>query len=324
MRKCSFALLMSLLISLLPSSSTTAAAQSWPTKPIKLVISFGPGSASDAIARILAQDLTPQLGQPVVVIHKPGADGSLSGIEVQRSAPDGYTFLFSSNSALSVAPNLRKVPPYNSVTDFTPISLIGLNTLFFVIHPTIPAKTLAELVTYARANPGKLNSATGHTFGIVGTGLFAKQNGLDIVTIPYKSEPEAIVDVLSGRVQLMIGTSTAILGHVKDGKLRPLAATTAVRHPLLPDVPTFGEAGQKKFPFDAYFVVVGPAGLPAEIVERMNKSIVAAIAKDTVREQMQKHGVVPQSSTAAEVTTYLKEQHEIWKSGLRDAGIELQ
>lgn len=319
MRKFLLAMLTSLLL-----CPAVAQAQPWPSKPIKFVISFGPGSASDAMARILAQDLTTSLGQPVVIIHKPGADGSLSGIEVQRSAPDGYTFLFSSNSALSVAPNLRKVPPYNALTDFTPISLVGLNTLFFVVHPTIPAKSLAELVAYCKANPGKVNSGTGHTFGIVGTGLFAKQNGLDIVAIPYKSEPDVIVDLLSGRVQMMIGTSTATLGHVKDGKLRPLAATTAVRNPLLPDVPTVSEAGQKKFPFDAYFVLVGPAGLPAEVVERMNKGIVAAIGKPEVREQMQKHGVVPQSSSPGETASYLKEQHEVWKAGLRDAAIELQ
>ncbi len=299
-------------------------AQAWPSKPVKIVISFGPGSASDAISRILAQELTTLLGQPVVIIHKPGADGSLSGSEVQRSPPDGYTFLFGTNSALAVAPNLRKVPPYNVLTDFTPISLVGYNTLFFVVHPSIPATSLAELVAYCRANPGKLNSATGHTFGIVGTGLFAKENGLEIVPIPYKSEPDAIVDVLTGRVQLMIGTSTAILGHVREGKLRPLAATTAERHPLLPDVPTLSEAGQKKFPFDAFFALVGPVGLPAEIIARMNKEVVAAIAKAEVREQMQRHGVVPRSSTPGEIASYLKDQHEVWKAALREAAIELQ
>ncbi len=301
-----------------------AFAQAWPSKPIKFVVSFGPGSASDALARILAQDVTSQLGQAVVVIHKPGADGSLSGIEVQRSAPDGYTFLFSSNSALSVAPNMRKVPPYSAEKDFTPVSLVGFNTLFLVVHPSIPAKSLAELVAYCKANPGVLNSGTGHTFGIIGTGLFAKQNGLEIVSIPYKSEPDVIVDLLSGRVQFMIGTTTSVFGHVKDGKLRPLAASTAVRHPLLPDVPTVVEAGQPKFPFEAYFALVGPAGLPAEIVERMNKAVVAAVAKPQVREQMQQHGVVPQSSTPAEAASYLNTQHDAWKAALREAAIELQ
>ncbi len=299
-------------------------AQAWPSKPIRFVLSFGPGSASDAISRILAQELTATLGQPVVIIHKPGADGSISGIEVQRSAPDGYTFLFGTNSALAVAPNLRKTPPYNVLTDFTPVSLVGINTLFFVVNPTLPAKSIAELVAYCRANPGKLDVATGNTYAIVATGLFAKNNGLKVETIPYKSEPDAIVDLLAGRVQLIISTSTPVIGHVKEGKLRALATTTDERSPLFPDVPSHTETGQEKFPFAPWFAVVGPAGLPAEIVTALNKAIVAAIAKPAVREQMQKHGVVPKSTTPDEIVAYIKDQHDIWKSSLRDANIEQQ
>ena len=302
----------------------SAAAQQWPQKPVRLVISFGPGSASDAIARILTHDLTAQLGQPFVIIHKPGADGTISGVEVQRSAPDGYTFLFGTNSALSVAPNMRKTPPYNVLTDFTPVSLVGINTLFFVVHPSVPAKSLAELVAHAKANPGKLNAATGHTYAIVTTGLFTKRNGLAIETIPYKGEPDAIVDLLTGRVQMMVGTTTPMLGHVREGKLRLLSTTTSERIALFPDVPSHVEAGQPKLPFDPYFAVVGPAGVPGEIVAALNKAIVTALAKPQVREQMQAQGVVARSSSVAEVASYLKEQHEIWKSQLQDAGIEPQ
>ena len=301
-----------------------ASAQAWPSKPIRFVISFGPGSASDAMARIVSHELTKQLGQPVVVIHKPGADGTISGVEVQRAAPDGYTFLLGTNSALAVAPILRKQPPYNVLTDFTPISLIGINTLFFVVHPSIPAKTLDELIAYARANPGKLNSATGHTYGIVSTGLFNKKNGLTIEPIPYKSEPDAIVDVLSGRVQFIVSTSTSVLGHIREGKLRPLAAATTERHPLLPDVPSLIEAGQEKHPFEAFFALVGPVGLPAEIVTRMNKELVTAIANAEVRENIQKHGVIPRSSTVAEITAYMKDQNASWKAALQDSGVEPQ
>ena len=317
-------LLLAVLATLLLWPTATATAQTWPSKPIKFVISFGPGSASDALSRILAQELTTLLGQPVVIIHKPGADGSLSGIEVQRSAPDGYTFLFGTNSALAVAPNLRKVPPYNVLTDFTPISLVGLNTLFFVVHPSIPAKTMTDLVAYCRANPGKLNAATGHTYAIVATGLFAKQNGLQIETIPYKSEPDAIVDLLSGRVHLMVSTSTAVYGHAKDGKLRALAGSAPVRNPLWPDVPTMVEAGQLQHPFDSWFALVGPAGLPTEIVTRMNKEVVAALAKPELREQMLKHGVVARSVTPEGIATYLKQQNAVWNTALQEAGVDPQ
>ena len=316
--------LVAALVAILLWLPHTAGAQQWPSKPIKLVLSFGPGSASDALGRIAAQELTTLLGQPVVLIHKPGADGSISGIEVQRSAPDGYTFLWATNSALSVSPNLRKVPPYNVVTDFTPISFVGLNTLFITVHPSVPARTVAELVAHAKANPGKLNAATANTYGIVGVGLFSKTNGITMEAIPYKSEPESIVDLLSGRVQMIMGTSTGVLGHIKDGKLRALSTTLPERSPLLPDVPSFTEAGQEKFPFDPWFALVGPAGLPADIVEKMNKAIAATLAKREVIEQMNKHGFIPRSSTPEWAATYIKDQFAIWKKGLDDAGIEPQ
>jgi hypothetical protein len=159
MRKPSLAGLALFLFLLWPPA--IAEAQPWPSRPIRFVISFGPGSASDAISRILAQELTTSLGQPVVIVHKPGADGTISGTEVQRSPPDGYTFLFGTNSALAVAPALRKSPPYNVLTDFVPISLVGLNTLYFVVGAGVPANSMAELVAYAKANPGKINAATG-------------------------------------------------------------------------------------------------------------------------------------------------------------------
>ncbi|MDX2155120.1 MAG: tripartite tricarboxylate transporter substrate binding protein [Hyphomicrobiaceae bacterium] len=299
-----------------------ANAQNWPSKPIRLVISFGPGSASDAISRILANELTKQLGQPVVIIHKPGADGTISGVEVQRSAPDGYTFLFGTNSALAVAPNLRKAPPYNVLTDFTPVGMVGLNTLFFVVNPSLPAKTMSELVAHIRANPGKLNAATGHTYAIVSTGLFARQHGLQLETVPYKGEPDAIVDLLASRVHMMVSTSTAVYGHAKEGKLRVLAGSTDVRNPLWPDVPTLVEAGQAPHPFAAFFAVVGPAGLPAEIAERMNKEIAAAIAKPEAREQMKNQGVIAQSMSIPEFAAYLKSQNVTWKKALDESGVQ--
>jgi tripartite-type tricarboxylate transporter receptor subunit TctC len=302
--------------------SGMANAQAWPSKPIRLVISFGPGSASDAISRILANELSKQLGQPVVIIHKPGADGTISGVEVQRSAPDGYTFLFGTNSALAVAPNLRKAPPYNVLSDFTPVGMVGLNTLFFVVNPAIPAKDMSELVAHVRANPGKLNAATGHTYAIVSTALFTRHHGLQLEMVPYKGEPDAIVDLLAGRVHMMVSTSTAVYGHAKQGKLRVLAGSTDERNPLWPDVPTLVESGQPPHPFAAFFAVVGPAGLPAEIAERMNKEIATALAKPETREQMKSQGVIAKSTSIAEFASYLKDQNVTWKKALDDSGVE--
>jgi tripartite-type tricarboxylate transporter receptor subunit TctC len=299
-------------------------AQAYPTKPIRFVISFGPGSASDALARIAGQDLSQSLGQPVVVLAKPGADGAVSALEVKRAAADGYTFLFGTNSALAVVPNIRKEPPYNVMADFTPVSYIGDNTFFVVVHPSVPAKSIAELVAHAKANPKALNYPAGNTYALVATSMFAVNNGIAMHAVPYKSEPDAIPDLLSGRVHLMFGTSTSVSAHAKEGKLRVLATTLPERSPLMPDVPSFPEAGQPMLPIGPWFALVGPAGLPREIVARMNKEMVATLAKPTVRDLMLNQGFVAKSSTPQALTAYMKEQLAVWKTALKAAGVDAQ
>lgn len=310
------------LTALLYLPASVAVAQPYPSKPIKFVIPFGPGSASDSLARIAGQELTAITGQPVVVVHKPGADGAIAAVEVKRSAPDGYTLLFGTNSPLAVVPNVRKEPPYDVLADFTPITFIGDNTFFIVVHPSVPAKTISELVAHAKANPGKLNYAAGNTYALVATGMFAERNGIQMQAIPYKSEPDAITDLLSGQIQLMNSTATTTASHVKAGTLRVLATTFHVRSPLMPDVPSFPEAGQEKFPIGPWFALMGPAGLPDDIVAYMNKAMTAVLAKDTVREPMLQQGFVPRSSTPEELRAYLKDQLAVWKVAIKNAGIE--
>ena len=315
-------LVITALAALLLLPDATALAQPYPSKPVKFVIPFGPGSATDLLARLAGQELSQLLGQPVVVINKPGADGALSGIEVKRAAPDGYTFLFGTNSPLSVVPNIRKEPPYDVIADFTPITYLGENTFFVVVHPSVPAKSLAELVTYAKANPRLLNYAAGNTYALVGTAVFARSNGIEMQSVPYKSEPEAIVDLLSGRLHLMFGTATTTAAHLKDGKLKVLATTLQERSPRMPDVPSYPEAGQPKLPVQSWFGLVGPAGLPPEIVARINKDMTAVLAKPEVREQMLAQGFIPRSSTPEELTAKLKEQLQLWKDALSIAGVQ--
>ena len=255
---------------------------------------------------------------------KPGADGALAASEVKRSPPDGYTFMFGTNSPLAVVPNMQKDPPYNVLSDFTPVTYLGDNTFFIVVHPSLPVKSLAELIAFAKASPKPLNYATGNTYAFVSMAMLATNNGIQLEAIRYKSEPDAITDLLSGRVQLMNGTSTSVLAHVKAGKLRALSTSFAERSPLMPDVPSLVEAGQPKFPIGPWFALVGPADLPPEIVATMNKAMVAALAKPNVREQMEKHGFIPKSSTPGELATYMKDQLAVWKIALKDAGIEPQ
>ncbi len=299
-------------------------AQAYPSRPIRFVIPFGPGSASDVLARIAGNDLSQSIGQPVVVIPKPGADGALSALEVKRATADGHTFLFGTNSPLAVVPHMRKEPPYDVMADFTPVTFLGDNTFFIVVHPSVPAKSIAEFIAHARAHPKTINYAAGNTYALVSTAMFAVNNGLQMHVVPYKSEPEALVDLLSGRIQFMNSTFTTASAHVKEGRLRVLATTFHERSPLMPDVPSFPEAGQGKFPIGPWFALVGPAGLSRDIVERMNKEMVATLSKSTVREPMLRQGFIARSSTPQALATYMKEQLAIWKSALKSAGVEPQ
>jgi len=299
-------------------------AQPYPTKPIRFVVSFGPGSGSDSLARIAGQELFASLGQPIDVLPRPGADGALSGLEVKRATPDGYTFLFGTNSALAVAPTMRKVPPYDVLTDFTPVTFLGDNAFFIVVHPAVPVKTISELIAYAKSSPQALNYAAGNTFGLVSTAMFGVRNGIALRAVNYKSELDAMADLLSGRIPLMNASLTPIAGLVRDGKLRALATTLPERSPMLPDVPSFPEAGQPKFPINPWFALVGPAGLPPAIVARMNKEMTAVLAKPAVKEAMLKHGFMARSSTPEALAAHMKEQLGVWKTALQTANVELQ
>jgi tripartite-type tricarboxylate transporter receptor subunit TctC len=312
------------LVALLLLPRAEAQAQAYPSKPIRFVIPFGAGSATDALARIAGQELEQILGQPIIVVQKPGADGALAAGEVKRAAPDGYTFMFGTNSPLAVVPNMQKEPPYNVLTDFTPVTFLGENTFFIVVNPSVPATTLAELIALARSSPKPMNYATGNTYAFVSMAMLATNNKIQLEPIRYKSEPDAMTDLLSGRVPLMNATSTSVAAHVKSGKLRALSTSFAERSPLMPEVPSIVEAGQRPFPIGPWFALVGPADLPADIVATMNKAMVATLAKPAVREQMQKHGFMPKSSTPGALAAYMKEQLGVWKTALKDAGIEPQ
>lgn len=304
--------------------ASTGSGQAYPSRPIRFVLPFGPGSATDTFARIVGQDLSLSLGQPVVVVPKPGADGALSALDVKRSTADGYTFLFGTNSPLAVVPNIRKDPPYDVMADFTPITFLADNTFFIVVHPSVPVKSIAELVAHAKANPKALNYPSANTYALVATATFAVSNGIAMHSVPYKSEPDAMPDLLSGRMHLMFGTPTSVLAQAKEGRLRVLATTLNERSPLMPDVPSFLEAGQAKLPIGPWFAFVGPAGLPPGIVARMNKEMIAVLAKSSVRELMLKQGLMARSSSPEALAIYLKEQLALWKTALKAAGVEPQ
>ena len=299
-----------------------AVSAQYPAKPVRIVVPFPGGSATDTVTRILANYVAQSLGQPLVVENKAGADGAIAAAEVARSAPDGYTLLMATNSPMSAVPALKKSPPYDPVADFTPITDVGRYTFFLYVHPSVPAKTFADLIAYAKANPGKLNYATGNTTGIVSFAQIKSLAGIEMVHVPYKGEPAGITDLVAGRVQMMIATPTTGLAHVKDGKLRAFATTLSRRSPLLPEVPTIAEAGMPEFSITSWVALFGPARMPRAILERLNKEFGGAMARPEVQASMEKQGFALNPSSPEQLADFVKQQLESYRRILRAAGVQ--
>jgi tripartite-type tricarboxylate transporter receptor subunit TctC len=294
----------------------------YPSKPIRVVVPFPAGSATDTITRVLSHSVSQSLGQTLVVENKAGADGAIAAAEVAKAVPDGYTLLMATNSPMSAVPAMKKSPPYDPVADFTPITDIGRYTFFIVVHPSVPAKTLAELIDYARANPGKLNYATGNTTGIVSSAYFASLAKIELVHVPYKGEPQALTDLVAGRVQMMFCSSGTSMPQIREGKLRALVTTLGKRSHLAPEVPTIGEAGMPQFSITSWAGLFGPAKMPREVVERLNKEFAAAMTRADVQAAMEKQAFALTPSSPEKLAAFVKEQMESYRRILRAAGVE--
>jgi tripartite-type tricarboxylate transporter receptor subunit TctC len=294
----------------------------YPTKAIRVVVPFPAGSATDTITRVLAQSVSQSVGQTLVVENKAGADGAIAAAEVAKAAPDGYTLLMATNSPMSAVPAMKKNPPYDPVADFTPITDIGRYTFFIVVHPSVPARTLGELIDHARANPGKINYATGNTTGIVSTAYFASLAKIELVHVPYKGEPQALTDLVAGRVQMMFCSSSTSVPQIREGKLRALVTTLGKRSHLLPEVPTIGEAGMPQFSITSWAGLFGPAKLPREVVARLNKEFAAAMGRAEVQAAMEKQAFLLTPSSPEKLAAFVKEQMESYRRILRAAGVE--
>jgi tripartite-type tricarboxylate transporter receptor subunit TctC len=297
-------------------------ADDYPSKPITIITAFGPGSASDTIARVLAQPLGVALKQSVIVEARVGASGAISAMYVARQPADGYTMLLTTNSPHSAAPFLMKNIAYDPVKDFSPVTRYGSFTLMLCINPSVPAKSVKELVEYGRANPGKLTFASGNSAGIVAGETLKHWGKIDMLHVPYKSTPQGVVDLIAGRVSMMFVDLTAGIEQVRAGKLRALATTRIKRSTLLPDLPTMDEAGVTGFDMDAWAGFVVPANTPPQVTALLSKTMRPIIDDPKVKETLGRVGFEGFSSSPQELEDFIKLQLGKWEKMVKDAGIQ--
>ena len=317
-------LLWSLTLTLVLAAAGMPAAAQYPSKPIRLIVPFPPSGAAELAARTWSQALGQGLGQPVVVEARPGGDGVIAAEAVLKSPADGYTLFFGTNTAMSWVPASRKAPPYDPVSDFTAISDVGRFGFFLFTNPAVPAKTVAELLGYVRANPGKLNYGSGNSFSIMLGAQLKLAEKLDIVHVPYKGDAPLTIDLLGGRVQMAFATPGTALAQVKDGRLRALATMLPNRSPLLPDVPTAAEAGLTGVSVTAWGGLFGPARMPREVVDRLASEMAVAMKRPEVREGLDRIAFEARSSSPEELAALVKDQLDIWRRAVADVGIALE
>ena len=302
---------------------SNALAQQYPNKPIRMIVPFPPGGAAELGARIFAQPLGQQLGQPVIIETRPGAEGIIASELVKAAAPDGYTLYYGTATGMSFAPAAKKVPPYDPVKDFTPISLVGIFGFFVFSHASMPVHTIGDLISYARAYPGQLNYGTGNATSVLATGLFAAQQKLDMVHIPYRGDGPLSLDLIAGRVNVAIATPGTLAPQVKEGRLRVLATLLPSRNPLLPTAPTMTEAGLLNVPITPWGGLFGPPKMPKEIVDRVGRELAVVLAKPEVKEAFGRLAFEPRSSTPQALSVFVAEQLEAYRRGAREMNLSL-
>ena len=314
-----------LLCGLLALGATPwASAQSWPSKPVTVIVPFPAGGGTDAFARPLSAMLTKQLGRQVIIDNKGGAGGTLGAGLAAHAAPDGYTF-FMGAVHHAIAPAVYPKLDYNLQTDFIPVALVSRVPQVIVINPgKVPVTNLREFVAYAKANPGKLTYASANATGQVSSALFAQMAGLDLLHVPYKASPTALTDVLNGTVSMMFVDIPPAIGHVNAGKLRAFGVTTAQRSSLLPGIPSIAEGGLPGYEVFAWTAICAPAGTPPEIVRRLHDEIAKILAKADIRDAFARVGVEVQASTPEQLAAFIGSERDRWSRLIRMAHIEAE
>lgn len=299
-----------------------AARAAYPEQRLRLVLPFGPGSATDTLLRIVAEPLQAALGQSVVVDNKPGALTSLALADVAKAPPDGYTVVAATNSIVANPAGIQRSPGYDAMRDFAPITRIAVTTYVLVVSSDKPWKTLSELLVHARAHSGKLNYASGNLGGLLYGGMFARSVGAEMTHVPYKSTPPALVDLLAGHVEMMFTDLVTAAGQAKAGKVRALLATAPQRTALFPDVPTIAESGLRGIAdMPAWWSLYGPAGMPRSAIDRLNREVVAILGKPEIRARLQALGLEATPSTPEELAAFTREQSQNYVRLVKEFGI---
>lgn len=309
---------------MLPILPRTVSAQAYPTKPVRILVGFAPGNAADVITRLIGQSLSERLGQPFVIENRPGAGGTLGTEAVVRSAPDGYT-LVSCSSADAVNASIYDKLNYNFIRDIAPVASIASGPLVLVVNPSFAAKTVPEFIAYAKANPGKVSYASagiGTVVHVAGE-LFNAMAGVKLVHVPYRGLAPAVTDLLGGQVQAIFSTMPPVIEHIKVGKLRGLAVTSAVRYDALPNLPTIGNT-LPGYEAAITFGLGAPRNTPADIIDRLNKDTNAALADPAVKVKLAGLGVVPSPQSPAQFGKLLADETEKWAMVIKSAGIKPQ
>ncbi|MVW80602.1 tripartite tricarboxylate transporter substrate binding protein [Bordetella sp. 02P26C-1] len=296
----------------------------YPDKPVSLIVPFPAGSGTDAVGRIFAAELGNLLGQQVVVENKPGANATIAAQYVARAKPDGYTLFVTTNTSHSAAPFLMKSVSYDPVKDFTPIARGGNLPFILVTNPKQPYKSVEELIEYARKNPGKVSYASGNSTGIVAGATLARRADIDLLHVPYKGTPQALTDLVGGQVDMMFTDLASGLPFVQSGQLRALAVSTAQRSDIVPDLPSMKEAGVENFDLNSWNGYFGPAGLPPEVVSKLNAAINQIVANPETKKRLAQLGFDAFSGTPESFAEFVSEQRDLWGNLIKDAGIQAQ
>ncbi|MFP5472789.1 MAG: Bug family tripartite tricarboxylate transporter substrate binding protein [Gammaproteobacteria bacterium] len=315
-------LLASLAVAAAGALPLGALAQNFPTKPITIIVPFSVGGTTDILARIVGQGLTTELGQSVVVDNKPGAGGNIGGSLAAKAAADGYTLFMGTVGTHAINQSLYKKMPFDPVKDFAPLSRVATVPNLLVAHPSQPFKTVKEMIAYAKANPGKI------TFGSPGSGasphvsgeLFKSMTGTDLLHIPYKGSAPAMTDLLGGQTSVMFDNMPSAIQHVRSGKLRPIAVTTAKRSPELPDVPTIAEAGVPGYEATSWFGMFAPAGTPKPVLDKLHAALIKVLNQADVKKKIAEQGGDAVAETPAQFAAFIKAESVKWGKVVKESG----